>query len=327
MNLLEIFVREVALSYRTATPLAPSVLAQSGAFATDSRLRPLLTSGSGAFEIPHINAVDAGLEPNYGNTVMTDIAVPRVLDGFKVKGRAAFLNEGFVESRLLAQLAGASPLQAIAQTLDNFWARQLDNRAIATAFGLVNYDAANGKKLTTEASTFSVDAFLDAEGSMAEAFRGNGVIVVHPAIATRMRKQNLIEKVAISSDLPPVQVYNGRRVIESATMTAIPNDDGTPKFVTYLLGAGAFAADMVASADDMELERTANTGNGHGHTVLWTRRNALVHPQGFSFVAETLTGGTKNEALSASWGDLQKADSWKLETDASNVAIRFLITE
>ncbi|MCG7412683.1 hypothetical protein MHK07_09280 [Moraxella nonliquefaciens] len=91
---------------------------------------------------------------------------------------------------------------------------------------------------------------------------------------------------------------------------------------------GAFAADMVADQDDLELERTANTGNGSGHTTLWTRRNILIHPQGFSFIGEpsTLTGGTKNEALSPSWTDLTTAANWRLDADADATPIRFLIT-
>ena len=85
---------------------------------------------------------------------------------------------------------------------------------------------------------------------------------------------------------------------------------------------------MVAGQDDLELERTANTGNGAGHTTLWTRRNVLIHPQGFSFIAEdnALTGGTKNEALSASWTDLTKAANWRKDADDAATPIRFLIT-
>lgn len=91
----------------------------------------------------------------------------------------------------------------------------------------------------------------------------------------------------------------------------------TVKYVSYFLNEGAFAGESVADREDLELERTASTGNGGGHTALWTRRNMLIHPTGFSFVADpaTLTGGTKNEAISASWSDLTTAANWKLEVD------------
>lgn len=332
-KLQDIFNKNVVLSYQKREDLTKSKFYQSGAFVSDSRLRPLLTSGSATFEVPYIHPIDGNLESNYSNTILTDIAMPRSIEASKSKGRAAFLNEGFLESRLATYLSGQNPLTHIAGMIDDFWIAQMENRAIATLFGLANYDHANGKKLThdiskstaDDTSGFDVNAFIDAEGTLHESHQGRGLMVVHPLIATKMRKQRLVERVTTSDDLKPVETYNGRTVITSTKGTVLGTGKNA-KYVSYLLGNGAFAADIVAAYDDLELERTANTGNGGGHTTLWTRRNALIHPQGFSFVAETLTGGTKNEALSASWDDLAKAENWRLDADADNTAIRFLIT-
>ena len=334
-KLRDIFNKNVVLSYQVKDNLQRSKFWQSGAFVSDARLRPLLTSGSRTFEVPYINPIDGNLEANYGNTILTDIAMPRTLEGSKSKGRLAFLNEGFVESRLESYLMGQSPLQHVAQMIDNFWLTQAENRAVATVIGLLNYDQANGKTLTTdiskatadETSGFNVDAFIDAEGTLDEAHQGLGILIVHPLIATKMRKQKLVEKVTTSDNLAPVEVYNGRTVVTSTKGTVIGTGKNA-KYVSFLLGRGAFAADMVAGQDDLELERTANTGNGAGHTTLWTRRNVLIHPQGFSFIAEdnALTGGTKNEALSASWTDLTKAANWRKDADDAATPIRFLIT-
>ena len=334
-KLREIFNKNVVLSYQVKDNLQRSKFWQSGAFVSDPRLRPLLTSGSRTFEVPYINPIDGNLEANYGNTILTDIAMPRTIDGSKSKGRLAFLNEGFVESRLESYLMGQSPLQHVAQMIDNYWLAQAENRAVATVIGLLNYDQANGKTLTTDiskataddASGFNVDAFIDAEGTLDESHQGLGILIVHPLIATKMRKQKLVEKVTTSDNLTPVEVYNGRTVVTSTKGTVIGTGKNA-KYVSFLLGRGAFAADMVAGQDDLELERTANTGNGAGHTTLWTRRNVLIHPQGFSFIAEdsALTGGTKNEALSASWTDLTKAENWRKDADNAATPIRFLIT-
>ena len=334
-KLREIFNKNVTLSYQVKDNLQRSKFWQSGAFVSDARLRPLLTSGSRTFEVPYINPIDGNLEANYGNTILTDIAMPRTIEGSKSKGRLAFLNEGFVESRLESYLMGQSPLQHVAQMIDNFWLTQAENRAVATVIGLLNYDQANSKTLTTDiskataddASGFNVDAFIDAEGTLDEAHQGLGILIVHPLIATKMRKQKLVEKVTTSDNLAPVEVYNGRTVVTSTKGTVIGTGKNA-KYVSFLLGRGAFAADMLAGQDDLELERTENTGNGAGHTTLWTRRNVLIHPQGFSFVAEdsALTGGTKNEALSASWTDLTKAANWRKDADDAATPIRFLIT-
>lgn len=334
-KLQEVFNKNVVLSYQVKNNLQRSKFYTSGAFVSDPRLRPLLTSGSRTFEVPFIHQLDGNLEANYGNTIMTDIAMPRSIEASKSIGRIAFMNEGFIESRLLTYLTGKSPLQEIAQMLDNFWLSQMENRAIATLFGLMNYDHANGKKITQdisksspdEASGFSVDAFLDAEGALDEAYQGSGLMVVHPLIATKMRKQKLLEKVATSDNLTPVEVYNERTVIQSKSGTVVGTGKNT-KYISYLLGRGSFATDVVKADNDLEIERTANTGNGSGHTTLWTRRNALIHPQGFSFIAQdsALTGGTKNEALSASWTDLTTGGNWRMDASADEVPVRFLVT-
>ncbi|WP_227430404.1 hypothetical protein [Psychrobacter sp. I-STPA6b] len=335
-DLRAIFNPDVIKTFQVKQPLEKAKFWQSGAFTSDTTLRPLLTSGSKTFQVPYINPIDADLEANYSNTIFTDIAMPREISAGATSGRAAYLNEGFLESSLQRFLLQKSPLQLMAGMIDDYWAKQADNRAIATLIGLRNYDQGqSGKPLTTDISKatadagsgFDVNAFIDAEGTLDEAYQGGGLMIVHPLIATKMRKQQLIEKLATTDNLPPVETYNGRQIITSKRATMI-GKGANAKFVTYLLGRGAFAADMVRGNNDLELERTAATGNGSGHTTMWTRRNMLIHPQGFSFIAKDnqLTGGTKNEALSASWEDLTNKDYWQLDEIPERVAIRFLIT-
>ena len=335
-DLRSIFNRDVTLSYRMAQPERATPLWTSGAFTSDSRIRALLQTGLREFTVPTVGGIDTKLEPNYSNTVYTDIAKARGITGGKSKGRAAYVNEGFLESSLETYLMGQSPLQMIAGMIDNYWIAQAENRAIATVAGLYNYAKKNKandfildiSKATADAtSAYSIDAFIDAEAMLPKAFRGRGVMIVHPKKAAEMRKQQLLEKVASSNNLPVVENYNGRTVIESTDLTVV-GTGANAKYITYLLGAGAFIADSVAGNDDMEIERTAATGNGSGHTALWTRRNLIIHPQNFDFIAteQQLTGGTDNEKLSASWTDLQNADFWNLAGNASETAIRFLVT-
>ncbi|MFH3675925.1 hypothetical protein WAH59_22440, partial [Acinetobacter baumannii] len=67
----------------------------------------------------------------------------------------------------------------------------------------------------TDASRWSVDAYIDAESTMNASLRGRGVMFVHSRIAAKMRKQQLLEQVTTSDNLPPITVYNGRAVIET----------------------------------------------------------------------------------------------------------------
>ena len=328
-TLRDVFNRDVMLSYRVDEPLTRTPMMQTGAFVTDATIESKLRGGDIEFTIPHINPIDTKLEPNYSNTIYTDIASPRQLTGGKTKARAAYLNEGFLESTLDRHLLGVSPLQLMQGMIDNMWAHQAEHRATATVYGIRNLvmnDADLKEQFVldvsktsspTAASSWDVNQFIDAEALMDRANRGRGAIVVHSKVAAKMRKQNLIEQVTISSNLPPVDVYNGRAVVEDDENTVI-GTGVSAQYITYLMGAGAFGVGSVAGQEDLEYDRTANTGNGSGHTALWTRRDMLIHPQGFNFIADeaTLTGGTEREAISASWTDLQKKENWELAKDA-----------
>jgi len=337
--LREVFNRDVMLALRSENPIERTPLFQTGAFTTDAQLNGLLGSGISTFGVPHINPIDTNLEANYSNTVYTDLASPRQITAGKTQGRAAYLNEGFLESNLARHLSGQSPLTMIQGMIDNYWAQQAEHRALATVFGIKNLVMNNAglkeqfvldvskTSAPNEASSWDVNQFIDAESLMARGYLSQGAIVVHSKIAAKMRKQNLIERVTTSANLPPVDVYNGRAVIEDDDSTII-GTGANAQYITYLMGAGAFGVGSTPGEEDLEYDRTANTGNGSGHTALWTRRDMLVHPQGFDFIADesTLTGGTEREAISASWTDLQKKENWALAKDAKQTSIRFLIT-
>ena len=333
-SLESVFDRDLLLSYMSADPIRQTPFWQSGAFASDNRIPKLLAAGSQDFTVPYIMDIDGNLESNYSNTILTDIAMPRSIEAGKMKGMVNYLNEGFVEANLTRALTGVEPLREIAKQIEGLWAQQAEIRAVATVEGVLNFDQANGKKLSLDiskstadaTSKFTVDAFIDSESTMARKYQGAGAIVVHPKIAAAMRKQNLIEKVTTSADLPPVEVYNGRVVVISDKGTVI-GAGANAKYVSVLVNQNAFAAESVPNARDLILSATEQTGNGGGHVTLWTRRDMLIHPMGFSFnTSAVLTGGTKNEALSASWSDLTTAANWTITMDAEKIPFRFLIT-
>lgn len=333
-TLESVFDRDLLLSYLSADPIRQTPFWQSGAFASNGTVSKLIAAGSQDFTVPYIMDIDGDLEANYSNEIYTDIAMPREIGAGKMSGLMAYLNDSFIEANLTRALTGVEPLREIAKQIDGLWMQQAENRAIATVLGVRNHDQANGKVLTTDiskatadaTSKFTVDAFIDAESTMARKYQGAGAIIVHPKVAAAMRKQNLIEKVTTSADLPPVEVYNGRAVVISDKGTVIGTGVNA-KYVSVLVNQNAFAAESVPNARDLKLAETEATGNGGGHTILHTRRDMLVHPMGFSFnTAAVLTGGTKNQALSASWSDLTAAANWDMVMDAQQVPFRFLVT-
>jgi hypothetical protein len=330
-SLREVFKKDLILPFIPADPVRETPFWTSGAFSSDGRVNQLISAGSQTFTVPMINDLDAKVEPNYSNTIYTDIAVPRGIDAKSMQGRMAYLNEGFLESRLEKYLqGGVSALPLIAQQISGYWQQEAEQRAIATIIGIRNNDQATGKKITIESATaFDASLFLDAEATMARKYRGRGAIVVHPSVALALRKAQLLIPFTDPANLRTVDTFNGRTVIESLDGTKVGTTVANTQYVSYMLNADAFAAESVAGYDDLELERSASRASGGGTNTLWTRRNMLIHPMGYSFVAaeSSLTGGTANEAISASWEDLQKAANWSLITEASKVPFRIIVSK
>lgn len=329
-TLREVYNQPYLADLVSPKPAETSKFWLSGAVQSDGRIQALLSMGQSVVELPYLIPIDPNVEPFYSNTIYTDIAVPEGITATKMKARVAYANKSWFEARLERFLTGKSPLELIAQYRDNYWKTYAEHRLVATLVGVRTYDFANGKKITTDkANVFSVNDFIEAEGTMDQEFRGKGAIVVHPAIATKMRLEKLLIPFQDPATLTTVDMYNGRTVIETTEGTTA-KVGSTQKYISYLLNEGAFIGETVAGHDDMELERSGLRANGGGTTVLITRQNILVQPTGFDFVLpETeFKGGTTNEAISASLEDIARGDAWALGTGVkttSQVPIRILI--
>lgn len=335
-SLASVYDRDILLRTINANPERLTPFWSSGAFNTTGTISQLIAAGSPSFEVPYIMDIDGNLEANYGNEIYTDIAMPRGIEAGIMQGRMAKLNEHFIEARLTKALAaGERALPLIAQQVDGLWAEQFEHRAVATVIGIRNYDQANSKALAvdisaesnvTDANRFNVDAFIDVESTMASKYRGSGAIIVHPKVKAAMRKAQMLVPFTDPANLKTVDVYNGRTVVESEVGTLIAGTATTARYVSYFVNTDAFAAESVRGERDMTYSSTELTGNGAGHELLHTRRDVFLHPQGWSFLGTTLTGGTKNQALFASWSDLTLADNWQMVLEAKKVPFRYLVT-
>lgn len=329
-DLESIFKRDYTLSLMSPDPVRETPFWTSGAFNSDGRISALINAKTQTFEVPAINELDAKVEPNYSNYKFSDHSVPRSIGGWKMNGRMAYLNESWWEGDLEKLLTLESPLEAIAKQVTGYWAEEAEQRAVATVAGIYNYDQANGKNITTEGTgSFDPRTFLTAESKMKKKYRGKGAIVLHPDVAMELRLAKLLIPFTDPTNLTAVETYNGRTVIESYDNTKVGAGNNL-RYISYLVNQNAFAAESVAGQKDLELARDPSAGNGGGVTVLHTRRNMLIHPMGFSFVLpeSELTGGTKNQSISANWKDLTRADAWALSTpDVKNVPFHFVVTK
>ena len=328
-NLDDLFARdreaayEVVQSYMDTDPVTETPFFESGLVVSNPIIAEVAASSTVKVELPFWGRIDAGVEPNYSNDVYEDVAVPRKIGTGNMEARNAHLNEGFGSMDLASEITGKDPLARVAGLLQNYWRQEAELRIVATLNGILNDAVAAGNGMVHEATAaegITFEGLLDAQLTMGDAFGGIGGYVMSSAAFGTFLKAKLAEASFDSERGIMTRTLNGLPVIvNDSAMT----HNGKP--VVTLLGRGAFGYGMANPRIPLEYEREAARGNGGGTSTLWTRRNMIVHPLGYSFNSTSITGnGTETVARGAGWTDLANAANWDRVADRKQVPLAFL---
>lgn len=319
-------------TFMVEDPVESTAFFQSGVLAGgDPRINAILAAASPVAAVPFWNPIDANVEPNYSNDVYEDVATPRNVTTGLQMGRIAFLNEGFGSMDLVKAITKKDPLAYVASVIDNFWARQAEKRLIATALGIYNdnigaTDAFHTQNdmVTAVDGPFSADAWIDAQAQLGDKLGVYGVAAMHRLVYTQMQKLNMIDFEIDSDQKTQIPFYQGSRVVVDNGMP-IFGASGSRKSLVIFFGAGAIGYATETPSDGLEYERAASRGNGGGADVMWTRRNYIMHPLGYSFLSTKISGnGTETRPASASWADLADATNWNRVVAREHVPLAFM---
>lgn len=328
--LSDVIFRDELRDYINVNSVEKTAFFESGILTSNSDMSQLLASPSNTFTIPWWVDLDASIESNYSNDVYTDIAVPLSVVTSSMQARAAYLNEGWNCMNLVKNITKQDPLEFVAGRLLSYWRKVAQRRAIATVIGIYNDNVAgNGGDMVVDAGgTISAAAIIRAKGTMGDYsgdLGGLNVIAMHSAVQTELQILNLIDFTPIADQIPEFGRFQGMRVVVDDSMPIIT---GTPnKYLSVIFGPGAlgYAEQQPEGEDGLEYERAPDRGNGGGTETLWTRRNFVVHPLGFSFNSVTITGTpTTTRPMSANWSDLALATNWTRKFARKQVPLAFI---
>lgn len=328
--LSDVIFRDELRDYISVNSVEKTAFFESGILTTNSDMTTLLASPSNTFTIPWWVDLDASIESNYSNDVYTDIAVPLSVHTASMQARAAYLNEGWNCMNLVKNITKQDPLEFVAGRLLSYWQKVAQRRAIATTIGIYNDNVAgnDGDMVVDAGGPISAAAIIRAKATMGDysgQLGGLSVIVMHSAVQTELQILNLIDFTPIADQVPEFGRFQGMRVVVDDSMPVIA---GTPnKYLSVIFGPGAigFAEEQPQGLDGLEYERAPDRGNGGGTETLWTRRNFVVHPLGYSFLSATITGTpTTTRPISASWADLALATNWERKFDRKQVPLAFI---
>lgn len=315
---------------------------QSGVVVRNALLDQIANAPGKRAELPFWKDLDPTVEQNYSNDNPADTATPlQVVQGEQI-ARKAFMNQGWTESDLAAELAmGGNAMRRIRARVDTYWARRWQRRLVNTAVGIMLDNVANDSSdmvhdvsiqdgnAATDANKFSRTAMVAAAFTMGDQFEGIGTIVVHSVVAQRMIDNDDIVYIPDSEGNLTIPTFLGKRVVIDDGAPVIAGGVSGFRYVSMLFGQAAFGYGEGSPEVPTEVEREAAGGNGGGVETLWSRKTWIIHPLGFQFTSNTVSGPSapKNPAgISPTDADLRLAANWNRVHFRKNIPLAYLIT-
>lgn len=324
----EIIVPEIFSPYVQMLTETKSKLVSSGALVRSAELDSFLAGGGNTLNKPTWKDLDNTLEKvanaSAASTITNAGAVvggnyaglePIAIDSYNEIAVRLSRTQQWGAMKLAGDLAGSDPMQAIAQRVADYEARQLQLATLATLAGVfADNDAAPAgddthteDDLTFDASgvgfvagvtNFTAENLFDAVQTAGDSQEDFKILCVHSAVFSRMRKNNLIDFLQDSVTGASLATFQGMQVVY---------DDGMPKngnvYHTYIFGPGALELGWGSHPKATEVVWAADGGNGYGEEVMYRRRVYCVHPMGHAYIGAATGGGPANSVLeaAASW--------------------------
>ena len=333
----DVIVPDIYATYTAVDGPEKTAFFDSGVAFRSPFLDSKMTGGGRIIDLPFWKDLDASNEPNYSTDATTDVAVPQKVVAGEQLARIAYLNEGWSSADLTADLAGSDPMQRVKNRTGTFWMRQWQRRTIKSLIGVYADNVANDSSDMvndisgatnadiTSATVFSRSAFTSAAFTSGDHFDDYVAIAVHSVVYKRMVDNDDIDYIPDSMGQLTIPMFMGRRIIidDGMPYTAAGGplpDDSAPLYTSILFGSQAIGYGEGSARTPFEIEREASQGNGAGIETLWERKEWLIHPFGFQFTSNTVTG------QSPTWANLVLAANWDRVVERKNVPLAFLVT-
>lgn len=335
-RIADVVVPEIFSPYVQQMTQEKSRLIRSGAITLDAQLNSALAGGGLTFNEPSFKDLDNDAENVSTDDPATNSTPNKIGTATEIQVRLS-RNNSWSSMDLSGDLAGADPMQAIANRVSDYWTRRQQAAFVATLNGVFADNAAaptgtehvqndmthdvSGASFVDGVTNFSAEAFIDATATMGDSMEDLTMVMVHSIVYARMLKNNLIDFVSdsVNGNAVRIPTFLGREVIV---------DDGVPRssgvFDTWLFGRGAVRGGMGSPKVPTEVDRKPAAGNGGGQDILFNRTEWIIHPVGHAYAGTPPNGGPSNASTT---NNLAHADSWKrVFSERKQIRIARLIT-
>ncbi len=303
----------------------------SGLMVNSPVLSSLASQGGRIFELPFWNPIATG-EPNYSTDTTATSTAKNITAGTMTAVRHT-VNSSWSSMDLTSAVAGSTggdPLDAIGNDVTDYWNTDISSRISASLKGIIADNIANDDSdmvediavdivgSQTDLTKFNSDSAIDAMATMGDKLGALGAMICHSVVYTKMQKLNVIDFVPSSDAKVDIPTYMGKRVFVDNETTVVAGSTSGYKYYTYFFGAGAFAFGLGTPKTPSALKRDENAGNGEGEETLYSRKQWIIHPEGFDW---KVAKGTN-----PAYATLGLATSWDRLFERKNINIACLIS-
>lgn len=289
-RLQDVIQPEIFTPYTIQRTMELSALVQSGIISNDAEFDNLAGGANTLVNMPFWN--DLGNDESQVMRNEGDMSIGKITSSADVARKHARVN-AWGANGLSALLSGDDPMDAIANLVSAYWARDMQRNLLATLGGVFKsstmsekvYDITNRDG---DAGTINMHTFLDATQLMGDAKEALTGVMMHSAVETELRKQDLIDYVPQSEQGKPIPYFNGKRVTVDDSMT-YNTSNGEAEM--YIFGQGAIALGNGSHPRIIQTEVDRNPLAYSGEEALINRKIFILHPRGIKWNE----GGVANE--------------------------------
>lgn len=301
----DVIVPEVFNPYVVHKSMELSALYNSGIIANNPELDRLALSGGTTINMPYWDDLTGEDEVLSDEDALTPgkITAGQDVAVLLLRGKAWSAND------LAKALSGDDPMMAIADLVATYWARRMQATLINVltgAFAAANMTdkVSNISTGTGDAAKISGETFLDALQKMGDAKDRLTGVIMHSAVETQLRKNNLIQT-ELDSNNKPISLFMEKRVIVDDSCPV-----ATGAYTTYLFGSGAIGLGNGGAPVPTETDRDSLAGDD----ILINRKHYILHPRGVKWVgtAEGTSPTNVELATGTNWSKVYDAKAIRM---------------
>lgn len=290
----DVIVPEIFTPYVIEKTAEKSRILTSGIAIANPKLNELVTAGGITMNMPYWKDLTGDDEVLSDQNPLTPgkINADKDIAALLLRGKAWGANE------LAGALAGDDPMEAIADRVADYWARQEQKILVSVLTGIFAAASMSNHILDRSTQVISGNMVLDAKQLLGDSADQLQAIMMHSAVYTELQKQNLIQYTTTSDGKITIPTYLTYQVIVDDGMPVQTVGEGANAYkvyTTYLFAKGSIGRGegTPVSLTPTETDRDSLAGED----ILINRRALVLHAMGVKWVGQPVGVTPSNTEL------------------------------